>query len=110
MRWGSCEGTLSSKSTLLASAPPDSPVKATIVAPRVRPASTPRKILGLLPLVERATSTSFAETSDSIWREKIWSKPKSLSAAGRTDGFAVRGKEGETGRGGRKRTNRSGGG
>src|SRR2546422_688953 len=107
MRCGSREGTSSSKSTLPTSAPPDSPVRATWKAPRRAPASTPRTILGLLPLVESATKTSPGETSDSICRAKTCSKPLSLLAAVSTDGLVVSASAARPGRSARSRTTSS---
>ncbi len=66
------------------------PVKQTVTQPAALAASSPSRMLRLLPEVEMPRATSPGRASASIWRAKTVSNPKSLLCAVRMEVSVVR--------------------
>src|SRR5579871_245086 len=75
--------------------------------PISRACSKARMMLGELPEVDMPRKTSPGVPRDSIWREKIWSKPKSLPQAVRMEESVVRATARRAGRLAERRTTNS---
>ena len=75
MRSAVCPGQVRHTSQAAASLPPPLPARPRTIAPASRAALAARRMLGLLPLVERRSTQSPLRASAVIQREKMTSKP-----------------------------------